>query len=158
MEYSFISSHCPTATVVVAVNHNYEHCKTDFVFVSNKRKAADFNKKENSLLISTSNVEIENSDIVVEYKSLINSKKFVKDNAGLMAIKMLIDFGVKKILLAGFDGYSGDYSEDYASGNRGMINNRLVAENLNTGMNEMLFEYSKTIEIEFITETKYLFL
>lgn len=157
-EKSKISDMVTGDVVVVTVNHNYEHCKTDFVFVSNKRKAADFNKNENSLLISTSNVEIENSDIVVEYKSLINSKKFVKDNAGLMAIKMLIDFGVKKILLAGFDGYSGDYSEDYASGNRGMISNRLVAENLNNGMNEMLSEYSKDIEIEFLTETKHLFL
>lgn len=141
---------------IMTVNHNYNNCDVDYVFISNKRKATEFVKKENTILITTSNVSLDYSDIIVDYTQLINNRKYVKDNAGLMAIKMLIDCGVKKIYLAGFDGYSYDFSENYSQGNESDIYKKSITDNLNNGMNEVLAKYSKIIDMEFLTTTQYL--
>ncbi len=141
---------------VVSINHNYNNCKVDYVFISNKRKATDFVKNEEILLITTSNVQLDSSDITIDYKQLLNNQEHVKDNAGLMAIKMLVDLGVKKIYLAGFDGYSSDYSENYSQGKESVIYKKTLVDNLNKGMRVVLSEYSKMTDIEFLTSTKYL--
>ena len=39
---------------------------------------------------------------------ILNEVEAVRDNAGLMAIKFLMSYGVAEIKLAGFDGYSHD--------------------------------------------------
>ena len=44
--------------------------------------------------------------IYPKYKDLVNQMEGVRDNAGLMAIKFLMGYGVSEIKLAGFDGYS----------------------------------------------------
>lgn len=141
---------------IITVNHNFDNCNVDYVFISNKRKAKNFVKKENSIVITTSNVYLDSSDIIVDYTQLLNTREHVKDNAGLMAIKMLVDCGAKKIYLAGFDGYSRDFTENYSRGNDSVIYKNSIIDNLNSGMNEMLAKYSKMIDIEFLTSTRYL--
>ncbi len=141
---------------VISINHNYKSYKADYVFISNKRKAIDFNKVTTSCLIATSNVALDNIDIVVDYKSLLNDTPYVKDNAGLMAVKLLINVGVKKIYLAGFDGYSNVFSENYSQGNESVIYKKSIIDNLNKGTSKVLTEFAQKVEIEFLTSTKYI--
>ena len=115
-------------------------------------------KKESAVLITTSNVSLDSADVVVDYAQLLNTREHVKDNAGLMAIKLLMDCGVKKIYLAGFDGYSRDFSENYTQGNDSVIYKNSIVDNLNSGMNEMLAKYAKQVDIEFLTTPRFLYI
>lgn len=71
----------------------------------------------------------------------------VRDNAGLMAIRFLINYGVRKITLAGFDGYSHNTSENYAEKTLQIFMNDAIMDAINVGMKKMLQEYGKLIEL-----------
>ena len=86
----------------------------------------------------------------------MNGVNAVKDNAGLMAINLLMQHGVKKVFLAGFDGYSHDSKENYADSQLAFITRNAVLDAMNIGMTEVLEQYSKKIEIEFLTSPKHI--
>ena len=82
----------------------------------------------------------------------------VNDNAGLMAVKFLIDFGVKEIYLAGFDGYAHDAHENYGDSEMAIITRNAVLDAMNKGMAKVLREYSVSVNIRFLTTEKYIYI
>lgn len=140
--------------VVIAINHIYDLCKTDYVFFSNKKRYLDvIDKVGNQKTVVTSNI-IGNEDAIrVSYKQLLNDMRFVEDNAGLMTVKMLIEFGASKLYLAGFDGFSHDIRTNYADENMVLGIPPYVADAINYGMKEVLEKYQEKIEIDFVTPT-----
>ena len=100
--------------VTISVNFDYKYLKTDFIFLSNIRRFKELEKSSKEKCIVTSNIPFDGVYYQTDYKSLLNGEEFVNDNAGLMVIKLLISFGAKKVLLAGFDGYSHEPKENYA--------------------------------------------
>lgn len=141
---------------VMSVHHNYPYCKVDYVFLSNMRKARDFVQFKSATKITTTNIRSEIGNFDVDYASLLNDVEGVKDNAGLMAIKLLIMAGAKKIYLAGFDGYSYDISENYTKGNESVIYKKQQIDSLNSGMNIVLNSFKNEADIEFLTTPKHL--
>ena len=91
----------------------------------------------------------------VRYRDLLNNVEAVQDNSGLMAIKFLMGYGVKEIYLAGFDGYSHDSKENYASSSMELITKNALLDAMNTGIAEVLEKYSKEIKISYLTTPKY---
>lgn len=136
---------------VIAVNFNYDKVETDFIFVSNIRRYKQLNNINNDKLIITSNIKGENAFYKTKYLDLLNNEESVKDNAGLMAIKMLIKFNVSKIYLAGFDGYSYNVDENYYSEELELINMNNTIDKMNKGMNKILDIYINESNLEFIT-------
>lgn len=51
-----------------------------------------------------------NTELFVEY---LNDVEVVRDNAGMMLIKYLIDLRAHKVLLVGIDGYSIDPTQNF---------------------------------------------
>lgn len=141
------------STVVVSVNHKYTFCKTDYVFCSNKKRYFELNLDKNDSIIATSNIPEADCYLQVEYGKLINDEDFVNDNAGLMAVKFFLLLGVKKIFLAGYDGFHHNIYENYADENMVLCIPENMAELINQGMKNVLKNYMKESEIVYITES-----
>lgn len=141
--------------ITISVNFDYPSVKTDYVFISNLRRFRELSSDKKSKCIVTSNISADNVYLQTDYTALTNRTEAVKDNAGLMSIKFLIDLGVKKIMLAGLDGYSHDTSENYAEQKMEFITKNAILDAMNQGMSEVLSEYAKNADIEFLTIPKY---
>ena len=147
-------------SLVVAVNFYPTSSKVDYVFMSNSKrymKLADmiYNETVNApKLILTSNVTPLDCqpDYVLNYESLLYSDENCSDNSLLLLLNALIRLGVKRVRLAGFDGFSDDgnnyYQMDYelSEEKKSKRNNCISAA---------LSSLSKQIELIFITNTQY---
>ena len=141
--------------VVISINHSYSECNTDFIFISNIRRFKEFEDSDKSKCIVTSNIPADGVYLQTKYKDLLNQEESVSDNAGLMAIKFLIDYGVKDIYLAGFDGYSHDIRENYGNSEMAFMTRNAVLDAMNIGMEKVLNDYKKSISIQMITTQKH---
>ena len=108
-----------------------------------------------ALVIVTSNIPEKGARCRVDYASLLNPVDAVKDNAGLMLLKLLIQLGVKEIWLAGMDGYSHIASENYAQEDMRMTAKIQTLDAMNQGMCQVLRELSQQADIRFLTTPKY---
>lgn len=140
---------------VISVNFDYEYVSTDYIFISNLRRFAEFDKGKKGKCIVTSNIPTEDMYAVISYSDLLNSEDAVEDNAGMMAIKMLIKFGAKKVYLAGIDGYSHNPDENYGDKAMGFVAKFVVSDKRNVGMANVLKQYSREIPIQFVTTSKF---
>lgn len=140
--------------LLISVNFDYE--LADFIFLSNLRRFKELANVKKSKCIVTSNIPADGVYLQTKYKDLVIPIEAVSDNAGLMAIKFLMMYGVREIKLAGFDGYSHDTNENYAYKNMEMITKNTILDSMNEGMNNILKDYSKRIKISFLTTPKHL--
>lgn len=144
-------------TIVISINFDYELIDVDYIFVSNLRRFRELSEMSKAKCIVTSNISDSDVYYRAEYKELINGQPSVSDNAGLMAIKFLMDFEVLGIYLAGFDGYSHDESQNYGNSELSFVTKNGVLDAMNMGLSRVLDEYKKSIMIQFVTKEKYLY-
>ncbi|MGI6090731.1 MAG: aldolase catalytic domain-containing protein [Saccharofermentanales bacterium] len=140
---------------IISINYDYDESLTDFLFVSNLRRYRDLPVEKRSKSIVTSNIPALDVYLQVRYKDLLNNVEAVEDNAGLMLAKLLIQLGVKKILIAGMDGYSVNPDENYADQRMNFYIEKEMAEKKNAGMIAVLKDLRKDVDIEFLTTPKY---
>ena len=141
--------------VTISINYDYDECLTDFIFLSNLRRYRDLPAGKKGKSIVTSNIPAVDVYLQVRYKDLLNEVEAVEDNAGLMLINFLISQGIKKVLIAGMDGYSPNPDENYADQKMNFYTEKELAEKKNAGMIAVLKEFRKLINIEFLTTPKY---
>ena len=141
--------------VSIGVNFDYPGCRTDYIFLSNLRRQEELGAGKEERLIVTSNIPEKGARCRVDYASLLNPVDAVKDNAGLMLLKLLIQLGVKEIWLAGMDGYSHIASENYAQEDMRMTAKIQTLDAMNQGMCQVLRELSQQADIRFLTTPKY---
>lgn len=144
--------------LMIGVNSEYSYAKTDFIFLSNLRRFRELASDKKQKCVVTSNIPADGIYLQVKYKELLSNVEAVKDNAGLMAIKLMIKLGAKEVYLAGFDGYGHDDAENYANRQMAFITRNAVLDAMNTGMREVLKDYSQKIPIIFLTQQKHLML
>lgn len=141
--------------IVMSVNHVYRQIAPDFVFLSNIRRFRELVKEDRSKCIITSNIPAAGVYYQTKYRELLNNQDAVADNAGLMAIRFLMGYGIEGIYLAGFDGYSYDVRENYGDTSMALITRNAVLDAMNVGMSKVLGEYNKKIKIQFVTTPKH---
>lgn len=141
--------------VSISVNFDYPGTETDFIFLSNLRRFRELDVDKRGKCIVTSNIPADNIYLQTKYKDLLTDIEAVKDNAGLMAIKFLMDYGVKEIYLAGFDGYAHDVRENYGDSQMAFITRNAVLDAMNEGITTVLKQYAKDVSIYFLTEEKH---
>lgn len=141
--------------VPISINFDYPDAKTDYIFLSNLRRFRELDIEKRSKCIVTSNISADNVYLQTKYRDLLNDIEAVKDNAGLMALKFLMNNGVGTFYLAGFDGYAHDVSENYADSSMAFITRNAVLDAINRGMEIVLKQYSAITHIEFLTSPKY---
>lgn len=143
-------------TIAISVNYKYPYADIAWIFASNMRRFKQIPEDALNRCIATSNIASEHPYLTVSYFSLLNTVESVRDNAGLMAIRFLIDMGCSHIMLAGFDGY-GDYSEEnYAISDMAYSTGKTLAGKMNQGMCAVIQMYRKLANIDFLTEEKYI--
>ncbi len=145
--------------VVISINFSTNQFETDYIFFANKRRFATSKFENHSKLILTSNI-ISNlpESITINYSDYLNNVNGVEDNAGLIFLKLLINVKPKLIYLAGFDGYDTNpynlnFSIEPNSNNYQSIDRR---KKINLGMNLLLNEYSREVNILFLTNPRFL--
>lgn len=141
-------------TVKISVNFDYPFIETDFIFVSNIRRFKEL--QETQKCIITSNIHAKEVYYQTEYKDLLAPIDSVRDNAGMMAIKFLMNYEVKEILLAGFDGYSHDIDDNYLNSQMTIMTKNELLDSMNAGMNLVLNQYAEKLKIVFLTKPKHL--
>jgi len=142
---------------VIAINFYSEKFKIDYVFVSNKRRYNELQKHTPLIpIISTSNIKSSNSMYEIPYNILLNTNEKVKDNAGLMCIKLLINAQIEEVYVAGFDGYSFTDESDFAFNDEYMQINAHNINATNQALNYVVQEFSKDIKIKSITSERYI--
>ncbi|MFZ3129531.1 MAG: aldolase catalytic domain-containing protein [Desulfosporosinus sp.] len=143
-------------TITICVNFKSDTFDCDYVFVSNLRRYDDMKYKDKLKLIVTSNIKDDcKSCYIVNYSKLLNDVEAVMDNAGMMLINLLIELGVKRIKIAGLDGYSHDVYKNFAERDMAFMKRSTVMDAMNAGMEKMLREFSKQVQIEFVTDQKF---
>lgn len=153
IEYA-MNNHC----FVISVNHAFDSLPVDYIFLSNLRRFRELDEGEYAKCIATSNIPTAEVYLRTDYCELLNDNEAVRDNAGLMAIRFMIKCNVKEILLAGFDGYSYDSSENYANEDMMLITKRSLVDVMNEGMTRQLKAYSKDVTIKFLTQPRHIIL
>jgi len=148
--------------IVIPINFLPNQFSSDYVFISNSKRFEQLfmylNKKENRTVktIATSNLlkAKHTFSFVLNYDSLIDSRTDIPDNSLIMLIKVLIRLGIKKVGLAGFDGYS-DSEMNFFRTNMEYSFIKEKAKYLNTYVKDFLRSSEEDIYVEFVTKTKY---
>ncbi len=140
--------------IKVSINFEYTHIETDYIFVSNLRRYRMLEQEFYKKCIVTSKVPPQNVFLQTSYLELLNTEEFVSENAGLMAIKFFINNGVKKIYLAGFDGFSEKRIENYNDPKMvfGSVDSHI--EQINKQCSKVLKLYKNDADIVFLTRQK----
>lgn len=149
---------CATSrnVVTISVNFDYDEHITDFVFLSNLRRYRELEKDVLKKCIVTSNIPAENAYLKIGYRELLNENKYVRDNAGLLLLKFLMNYKVGQVFLAGFDGYAHDETQNYALHKMQVYRSKEVLDEMNKGMGNVIREYANKIKITFLTKSEYI--
>ena len=140
---------------IISLNFIPKDYEISTAFVSNMKRFSSLEDYNKPMLVTSNIQDIPRKAMVLNYSSYLNNSKLY-DNAALMCIKLLIKVGVKKVYIAGLDGFSNIPIENYVSNS--MINNakeREFAER-NTIMSEELKNFSKKLQLCFITKSLYI--
>lgn len=142
--------------IIIAINFVYEKLGEDFVFISNIRRFQELDGAQGRKVIVTSNITSNDVYMKLDYVAHVSEDESVRDNAGLMLINYLSKKNVKKIFLAGFDGFSTDLEQNYIDSGMAQIANKDTIEKINVGLCKMLKKYAAIVPIEFVTDSKYI--
>ena len=142
--------------LVISINAEYPYRTADYIFVSNIRRYKQIDKALKSKLIITSNILCDESYLTLDYDMLTNNYEEVKDNAGLMLLEFLANQGVKKVNIAGMDGFSHNLEDNYADKEMIVRTSNKVFDKRNIGLNASIAELSQKMRINFVTTCVYI--
>ncbi len=148
--------------LVLSVNYAPTDIKVDYIFLTKAKRYTQLindlqgSINEDAAIIATSNVTKTAGKFryVLRYEDLIDKDTEIIDNSLVMLLKAMQAVGVKKVHLAGFDGYSKsednyfDVSREY-----GFVKEK--AEYLNAYVQQYLASVKDSIATEFITRSYY---
>ncbi len=140
---------------IIHVNTIKDDYPADYLFISNSKKAKAWTKAHTNLKIITSsnvNNDLISPDYIINYASLLGNNSEL-DNAGLMLLTLLTRVGIKKVTLAGFDGFTYDPT-DYLS----FVSESYMQRNLDFRNGEIsgeLRRLSSVLNIVSLTPTLY---
>lgn len=146
--------------VVISINHIPECVKPDYVFVSNAKRYVQLASRLMNgeyCIIATSNVTAASSgefSYILNYGNLIDRNTEIIDNSLVMVLKSLVRMGVRKVVLAGFDGYSKSEANYYhIAMEYDFIKDK--AEYLNEYTKAQIKQLQNCTEINFLTRSLY---
>lgn len=148
--------------IVISVNYAPKDIKIDYVFLTKtKRYTLLLNdlhgsENENVGIIATSNVTKArgNFHYILNYGTLIDRDTEVIDNSLVMFLKEAVALEIKKVYLAGFDGYS-KRGDNYFDVSREYSFAKEKADYFNEYVKEFLNTVKDKLIIKFITKSKY---
>lgn len=146
--------------VTIAMNFEPDEYMSDYVFVSNAKRYSKLSditpKKSDSKMIITSNITpIDRKPLyTLNYSSLINDNTEHCDNVLVLWLSVLKRAGIKKINLAGFDGFVNGKNDYYESKYVFGGNSDYIVQSTET-IRKCLNEFYNKIEVRFLTKSIY---
>ena len=142
--------------IVMAVNFSEAPFHIDYVFCGNGRRYSKIEGRTDSEVILTSNIKtIDEHAYIINYSSLMSVIPGISNNSGLMALKLLMEIGVKHVAVAGMDGYTVQYESRQMQVQELEKTGSLDYQTINALMSKELSKINKTMELEFITPSLY---
>lgn len=147
---------------VVSINYISDTIKTDCVFVTNsyryQQMVTDLSLEKNKSvkILATSNIECRNGkfDFQVNRAPLLEKNEKMSDNSFLMLLRLFKHIGIKKVVCAGFDGYS-EKDDNYFNPEMEYTFVKNEAIHLNKHMTAAIEEFRKSMDISFLTYSAY---
>ncbi len=140
---------------VISCNFIPESFVVDALFISNEKRLGTVDFTRQGVVMATSNLKSEvDRALIFNYSSLLGEGD-ASDNAGAMLIRILKNGGVRKIYLAGFDGFDVDSSNNYAVDGFKKSMDYDVAMKKNNDICKQLKLALSGVEYEFVTPSKY---
>ena len=147
---------------VVCVNFIPDSIPVDLTFVSNMKRFR--NVKElvegavDRKVIVTSNIAVETDYenlMIADFSSYLNEDAAISDNAGIMCINFLKKCGADEVLLAGFDGFSLDWRENYYESSMAFdIESNRIYE-MNHALGQKFSQLQRQMKLGFLQESIY---
>lgn len=140
--------------IVISINFLPEEYNTDMVFLSNTKRFSTMNELDVTKVVATSNIQ-DKRFTQVDYASLIVPGQIEADNAGLMALRLMIRLGIKKVWIIGYDGFTTDIHENYYDDE--LINSSVteIFADRNTSISKQLTIIQNQLDVTFLTPSRY---
>lgn len=142
------------AKPVCKVSKKYAY---DYLFITNERRVMTDKMENVSECIITSNLKgrVENA-VCVNYSSYLCSDEQIADNPTLMMLNLLFSIGIRKVHIAGFDGFGANPDENYFEAQMSMVSNVENKIWRNTVTAKQMVKMRSKIEIDFLTPSRYI--
>ena len=92
---------------------------------------------------------------MIDYMSYSNEELSIIDNAGLMCINFLKKTGADSVMLAGFDGFSSNRSQNYYDQTLLVDVDLERLRQMNAAAAKKIAQLKRQMKIEFLTDTFY---
>lgn len=143
--------------VVFGINIASNDFSYDYLFVANEKRISNAQKSNVNRLIAASNLNCDYENALrVNYASYLCSDDRISDDPTLMMINVLVCVGVRKIYIAGFDGFSLNPDENYFADDMALGSKVESKLRKNSMIGEQVKRLRSQIDLEFITPSKYL--
>ena len=140
--------------IVFTANYLSDKYDVDYAFFSNAMRYEAVKEKEytGEVLITSNLLDVCEEKNVLNYADLCFDEKGKCDNCVIMILKLLLKLGVKRVHLAGFDGYHSDgnnYIDSY------MVSQHTKGHEENVRNRMYIADIRKQMELCFLTESLY---
>lgn len=150
----FIEADSP---VIISINSVFQDFPGDYVFVSNlKRLYALDIERLNVPVICTSNLpNVLQNGLYVDYSALCDQDDEESDNSGVMLIRLMKRIGMRRVYIAGFDGFSRESRDNYFD--EKMVNSAVPesAEKKNSSIAKQIQIIMREMDIVSLTPSRY---
>lgn len=142
--------------VIIGLNFVPQEFQCDYVFSCHMRRYKHIQDITTVKKIVTSNLrEARNYQYMVNFASYSAKSPEIMDNSGVVCVNLLIQLGVKKVWLAGLDGYDTNSRGNYVNSGLEYDFSPEELERRNCLIKQEFQEKQGKIEISFLTESKY---
>lgn len=148
--------------IVIAVNFLPDRYAIDALFISNAKRYVQLSAKliqyqNRPAVIATSNITSTGREFeyILNYSALLDEAAWIVDNPLIMILRLLKQFGLKEVYLAGFDGYSKVETVNYINENMEYAFTREKALQLNKDVVDSLNRFRLADMVHFVTDTLY---
>lgn len=143
--------------VVIGVNRVSEAYQYRYLFTSNEKRLIEGKPANVQTLIKTSNLhKILPDTLQVNYASYLVDNESISDNPTLMLLNILISIGIRKVVIAGFDGFSANPDENYFEKGLSMGSSLKSKLLRNEQTKSILLRLKEKLIIDFLTPSKYI--
>lgn len=142
--------------LVIALNFVPADYRYDYVFSCHMRRYKEIQDVQGGIKIVTSNLrEAVNYQYMVNFASYTAHAPEIMENSGLMCVNLLIHLGVKRICLAGLDGYDTSRHKNYVNSGLEYDFPTEVAKLRNQLIKKELQQKKGEVELVFLTKSVY---
>ena len=92
---------------------------------------------------------------MIDYEKWIVDGEKTQDSSGVMGLMLAKSLGASQILLAGFDGFSGDVNENYWEASMRKPISSEEAQERNAFYAQLIARISDAVPVRFLTKSRY---